>query len=211
MSECMLVNREDMMELTRRMTLSRNSLFRIAGCYIDDDGDYEGSFNTSFLKLSSKDKIKNLELMKKVPFSETNINLKRYLFDSKKPETSQMWRLLMTLKECKLKNDEMLDLFYDFIMERFKCAGAYGIRIAYGCYDVPIKTKNHESQRESEEVYEYLICTIAPTLDDYEAGDPLCGFLFPAFTDRGGDRNHICVFQSNAKRPHSEWEELLGV
>lgn len=37
-----MINREDMLELTRRMTLARTSFSRIAGCYIDKDGDFEG-------------------------------------------------------------------------------------------------------------------------------------------------------------------------
>ena len=34
---------------------------RIAGCYIDKDGDFEGSFNTNFLKLSAAEKTKKAE------------------------------------------------------------------------------------------------------------------------------------------------------
>lgn len=49
-----MINREDMLELTRRMTLSRTSFTRIAGCYVDAEGEYDGSFNTNFLKLSSQ-------------------------------------------------------------------------------------------------------------------------------------------------------------
>ena len=45
------INREDMLELTRRMTVARTSFTRIAGCYVDEDGEYDGSFNTNFLKL----------------------------------------------------------------------------------------------------------------------------------------------------------------
>ena len=33
-----MINREDMMELTRRMTLSRTSMTRIAGAYMDSEG-----------------------------------------------------------------------------------------------------------------------------------------------------------------------------
>lgn len=73
-----MINREDMLELTRRMTLARTSFSRIAGCYIDKDGDFEGSFNTNFLKLSAAEKTKKLKLAKAIPYSETNVNLKKY-------------------------------------------------------------------------------------------------------------------------------------
>lgn len=54
-----MINREDMLELTRRMTLSRTSFTRIAGCYVDRDGDFDGSFNINFLKLSAAERTKN--------------------------------------------------------------------------------------------------------------------------------------------------------
>ena len=34
------INREDMLELTRRMTPSRTSFTRIAGCYADQEGEF---------------------------------------------------------------------------------------------------------------------------------------------------------------------------
>ena len=65
-----------MLALTRRMNVSRCSFTRIAGCYVDGDGDFDGSFNVNFLKLSAEEKKRNIELAKAVPFSETNKNLK---------------------------------------------------------------------------------------------------------------------------------------
>ena len=39
-----MINREDMLELTRRMTPARTSITRVAGCYIDREGEFDGSF-----------------------------------------------------------------------------------------------------------------------------------------------------------------------
>ena len=49
-----MINREDMLELTRRMTPSRTCMDRIAGGYMDEDGFLDGSFNIHFLKLSGE-------------------------------------------------------------------------------------------------------------------------------------------------------------
>lgn len=43
-----MINREDMLELTRRMTPARTSFVRMAGCYTDSDGEYDGQFQHSF-------------------------------------------------------------------------------------------------------------------------------------------------------------------
>ena len=53
-----MINREDMLELTRRMTPKRASITRIAGCYLDKDGEIDGTFNTNFRNLSLKEKEK---------------------------------------------------------------------------------------------------------------------------------------------------------
>ena len=74
------INREDMLELTRRMTLKRNCFDRIAGAYMDEEGFVDGTFNKHFLKLSAKDQQANLDIAKTIPFSETNVQMQEYAF-----------------------------------------------------------------------------------------------------------------------------------
>lgn len=206
-----MINREDMLELTRRMTLKRTSFTRIAGCYVDKDGEFDGSFNTNFLKLSAPERTNKLELAKAIPFSSANKNLKKYEFLTSGQKPGSMWQLLMAMKECGLKNDALMDTFYDIVMEHYHSDSEYAILVFHDRYDIPAKAADHERLWESEEVFEYIICAICPLVGEYEPGNPACGFLFPAFTDRSGDLNHINVFQAEAGRPHDEMLEILGV
>lgn len=204
--EAKKINREDMLELTRRMTIKRNCFTRIAGAYLDEEGYVDGTFNTHFLKLSPKEQETNLALAKGVPFSETNVNLKKYTFMETEEKPGSIWQLLMGLRDCDLKNDALLDLFYEMVGEKYHAAGPYAIYVFHGSYDVPLKAEDRESLWESEEVYKFVICTIGPVHGDYEPEKPECGFLFPAFTDRSSDTHGIAVFQADAAHPH---EELL--
>ena len=205
------INRDDMLELTRRMTLARTSIGRIAGCYVDRDGDFDGSFNTNFLKLSAPERTKKLKLAKSILFSETNENLKKYELTQEARRPGSMWQLLMGLRQCTLKNDALLDTFYDIVMEKYRGDSEYAVLVFHGSYDVPAKASDQESLWESEEVYSYLICAVCPLAGEYEPGNPACGFLFPAFTDRSGDINHIAVFQEDVHRPHRELMDILGI
>ena len=103
-----MINREDMLELTRRMTPARTSFTRIAGCYVDADGDFDGSFNINFLKLSASEKTKNLAIAKTIPFAETNTKLKKYEIQPENQKAGSMWQLLMALRDCELKNDALM-------------------------------------------------------------------------------------------------------
>ncbi len=203
------INREDMLELTRRMTLTRNCFNRAAGAYMDEEGYVDGTFNTHFLKLSSGEREKNLAIAKVIPFSETNVNLKHYQFAEKDEKPGSIWQLLMALRECELKNDVLLDSFYEYFGERYQSDKSYAIRIYHGNYDVPMKAQDKENLWESEEVYQFIICAVCPLYDDYEVGKPECGFLFPAFSYRSTDIHGIAVFQADAERPHQELLEKI--
>ena len=75
-----MIDSEDMLALTSRMTVKRTSMTRIAGGYMDSAGCIDGTFNIAFLKLSPANREKNLQIAKKVPFAETNQNLQEYKF-----------------------------------------------------------------------------------------------------------------------------------
>ena len=204
-----MINREDMLELTRRMTLSRTSVTRIAGCYTDTAGEYDGSFNTNFLKLSPSERVKNLKIAKAVPFAKTNEDLRLYHFTDENADTASMRRLLTAIKECGLKNDALMDTFYDRILAQYHSRREYAIFVFHDRYDVPIKAADKERLWESEEVFEYLICTVCPLIGEYEPGVPECGFLYPVFTDRSADPDHIAVFDPQHR--HKELLQILGV
>ena len=194
------INRDDMLELTRRMTLKRNCFSRIAGAYLDRDGFLDGTFNRHFLKLSDKDRQRYLEIAKAIPFSETNINLKEHFFKTEDQKPGSIWQMLSAIKESELKNDAMLDIFYELFAEQDKSDSDYGIYLFYGSYDIPLKSSDGESLWESEEVYRFLICAVCPVNKDYEPDSPQYGFLFPVLKDRSSDSDRINIFWADTAK-----------
>ena len=116
----------------------------------------DGTFNTNFLKLSPADKEKNLALAKTVPFSETNVNLKRYRFPKEQMTAGTIWQLLNGIRNSGLKNDALMDTFYEIAGEEYRSRGDYAVYMFHDRYDIPVKAADHERVGESEEVYEYL-------------------------------------------------------
>lgn len=203
------IDREDMLSLTRRMTLKRTSITRIAGAYIDLDGFVDGTFNTRFLKLSGPERAKKLEIAKEIPFADTNRNLKRYLIPNKNRGEDSLWQLLMGARAAGLENDSLLDVFYDIMAEKYQSDQEYGIFLYHDRYDIPTKAADHERLGESEQVFEYLICGVCPVTGDYEPEKPECGFLFPAYSQGGALVNCIDIFQSDVEQPHAEFTEMF--
>ncbi len=78
---------------------------------MDEEGFVDGTFNKHFQKLSAKDQQINLDIAKTIPFSETNVQLQEYAFGEADRKPGSIWQLMMALKECGLKNGEMMDVF----------------------------------------------------------------------------------------------------
>ena len=190
-----MINREDMLELTRRMTPARSSVSRIAGAYFDEEGYVDGTFNTHFLKLSPAEKTKHLNHAKVMLLSETNKELKAYKIPKDSRTSGSVWQLLDGIKESGLKNDAFLDIFYELVGDNIKPGHPFACFVYYGQYDIPVKGRDKEWMEGSEEVYTYLLCTISPLIGEYEPGKPEFGFLYPAFRDRTTDNRYINIFE----------------
>lgn len=203
------INRDHMLEITRRMTPSRTAMTRIAGCYMDKDGFVDGTFNINFLKLSASEKNRNLAIAKAIPFAETNTKLKRYSFIEE--SSVSVRQLLLGLKACALKNDALLDTFYELVSEKYHTLSSYSIFFFHSTYDIPIKGTDKSDLWDSEEVYEYLICAFCPVTGDYEPGEPEFGFIFPAFCERTEDPDYIDIYEKNPQKPHQDMYGFLGV
>ena len=207
-----MISRDDMLELTRRMTPKRTCFSRVAGCYVDRDGDIDGTFNIHFGKLSEAEKKTNLEIAKTIPFAKTNEQLKEYAFSKGVKPGESMWMLLTGIKEKGLKDDALLSIFYEVVGETYKTDKEYSIFVFSGSYDVPVKGTDGAWMEGSEEVYDFLICAIAPLEGEYEPGKPEFGFLFPAFVDRSSDSNTIDIYNMDPDNPQTDlMNKILGL
>ena len=194
------INRDDMLELTRRMTPERTCFDRIAGAYIDETGELEDSFNIHFGKLSPAERKKNLELAKTVPFSQTNVQLLEYTFPKSTQGNNSMYQLIQAIQQCGLKNDALMELFYEQITDGYVVDHPFAVFVFHGVYDIPLKGKDKVNQWESEEVYDFIICTISPMKAEYEPDAPVFGFLYPAFSDRSAAIEKIDLFHAEPKQ-----------
>ena len=176
-----------MLELTRRMTLSRNCFMRAAGVYIDENGYIDNTFNVNFKNMGKHDQQVNLDLAKTIPFSKTNEQLKCYKF----PVQTLCEQLAEGICGTEDKPNRT----------NYLRGQEFGIYIYHGIYDIPKKGSDQSEQWESEEVYSFLVCVAAPVDKDYNAGKPKCGFIFPAFEDRSAEHGKIDIFFENPERP----------
>ena len=224
------MNKKEVAELKRRLKKESCTITRMAGCYVNSSKDKVCTFNESFLNLEDEEFHKYLELASKTMSGTIGNNLVELEFPMEAEEIGAPQHALMALKASKLEDENLYDAFFDHIIETYDFVGNYLILLYYDNYDVMVKTSDNRALDESEETYEYIICSICPVIlskpglgyredehrigariRDWVVGSTDSGFIFPCFTDRSSDIHSIMMYTKKADNPHKElWEMGLG-
>ena len=198
------MNKKDILELKRRFKKDACTFTRLCGCYVDADRNKVTTFGETFLNLEDEEFYKYLEIAKKVMSGTIGNNILELEFPTAEEAPGGRQQFLMGLRESALKNDDLMDTFYDLVIENYSYVGNYLILVFHDAYDVMTKTSDNNKLDESEEVYENRI---GPRIRDWVVGVPDTGFVFPAFTDRSSDIHSVMFYTRDTKTPHAEFME----
>lgn len=223
------MNKKEVAELKRLFTPDRCPVTRICTCYVDGEKNKRAEMKEAFLSLPEEEMFKYFEIFKKT-LSGT---IGRSLLDMEFPLTQEAGggtqEYLMQLRASQLKDDALLEEFYDKVIDTFVCTDNFYIILIHCAYDIPKRsTDGLEMFDASEDVYEFLLCSICPVrltkpglsynettntieqrIRDWFVEMPATGFLFPAFNDRNTDIHSILYYSKNPDELNAEFARLL--
>ena len=218
------MNKKEVLELKRRFKKEAATFTRVCGCYVDGNHNKVCKFGNTFLNLEEDEFYKYLEIANKALSGTIGNNLLELKFPIEEEEVGGRQHILMALRASKLEDENLLDTFYDLVIDTYDHAGNYLIVLFHDAYDVMSRTSDNNNLDESEEEYEYLICAICPVdlskpglgfledehrigprVRDWVVGAVDTAFLFPAFNDRSTDIHSTLFYTKNTKEPHSEF------
>ena len=221
--------KSEISEIKKLFTPSNCSITRICGCYVDGEKNKKTEFKEAFLALPEEEMFKYFEILRKTLSGSLGKNLLTLEFPLKSEEEGGTQEFLLKLRDSKLKDDALLDEFYDKIIEAYEYVGNYLILVIHDVYDVPGKTSDGlEMEDASDEVYEYIMVSICPVnlskpglsynaaentfqnrIRDWVVAAPEHGFLFPAFNDRGADLHSTLYYSKNADDLKEDFTNLI--
>ncbi|MDO4477896.1 MAG: DUF4317 domain-containing protein [Lachnospiraceae bacterium] len=225
------MNKKEIAEIKKLMNKDRVVINRMAGCYVNGEKEKVMTFKESLLALPEEEMTKYLDIFRKALSGSVGRNLLNLGFPLEAEQPGGTHSRLMELRACELKDDDLLNGFYDTIIETWYHPENYLILIVNGAYDVPGKTADGmEMEDASSEVYHFVQCCLCPvelsktalcynaetnhieeTLRDWIVGMPEQAFLFPAFNDRGTDLHSLLYYSGDSKEFCTElMENLLG-
>lgn len=225
------MTKQEISEIKKLLTPKKCSITRICGCYVDGEKNKKADFKQSFLALPEEEMFKYFEILRKNLSGSLGKNLLTLEFPLKTEEAGGTQEFLLRLRDSRLKDEALLEEFYDRIIANYEFVGNYLILVIHDAYDVPGKTSDGiEMEDASDEVYEYILACICPVelskpglsynpeennfqnrIRDWVVSLPETGFLFPAFNDRSSDIHSTLYYSKDSEELREGFvSELLG-
>lgn len=221
--------KQEINELKRLYTPSNCSITRICGCYVDGEKNKKTEFKEAFLSLPEEEIFKYFELLRKTLSGSLGKNLLNLDFPLASEQEGGTQAALLALRDSKLKDDALIEEFYDRVINTYEYVGNYLILLIHDAYDVPGKTTDGLTMDDaSDTVFEYIMCCICPVnlskpglsydninnefhnrIRDWVVEMPETGFLFPSFNDRATDIHSTLFYSKNPEEAHSEFVEII--
>jgi hypothetical protein len=177
------------------------------------------------LSLDETEVVKYLDIVKQTLGGHLEKNLLNISFPFDECKDGGCQDRLYKLRASGLNDAAMNEEFIKHVAMNYDMVDDLMIQIVHGSYDVPVKTKDNIKNDESDDVYEFIICSVCPMVlekaaiaynpesEDFGAlkqsriaDKPYSGFLFPAFNDRASDVNQVLFY---AKKPEDLHPELI--
>lgn len=217
------MNKKDILELRKTFKEDSSCLTDVGVCYVHvQDGPDKNVSMSKFLTLEETVMHKYLQIAKKGLYGKLGRNLS--LLASDGSGVIGDGSLKDVLEE---KSEESIYKLAEQIWTSYLCETDYCVLCLFGTYDVPASTKKEDEFLDSEDVYTFLQCFILPVkmskpglaydlsagdictrILAHEINDPDQAFLYPAFTERSTDVDHILRY---AKKPSVIQEPLLSM
>ena len=225
------MNKREISEIKKQFKKDNNAITRICGCYVDAEKQIKTTLKEAFFALSEEEIFKYYEIFKKSLSGGIGKNLHNLEYGIHDEGEDSAHALLMKLRDDKLTDDEVVDNFYNKIIENYDYGENYYIILIHSAYDVPGKANDNEEMFDaSEEVFNHILCCICPVKlsepglsyneatnhieerpRDWWVQPPMTGFLFPAFDDRSSNIHGLLYFAKNPEELHYEFiDACLG-
>ena len=225
------MNKKEIAEIKKQFTQERCAITRICGCYVDGEKNKKTELKEAFLSLPEEEMFKYFAIFRKALSGTVGKNLLTMEVPLASEEAGGTQDFLMQLRASSLKDENLLEEFYDKIIENYYSVENYLILLIHAVYDIPGKSSDGEEMFDaSDEVYDHILCCICPVtlskpglsydeesnafhtrICDRVVNMPDIGFLFPTFHDRSTDVHSLLYYAAKPEELRVEVvEPVLG-
>ena len=145
------MNFKEIGEIRRRVRRDRSNMTEIFGCYVNAQKEIVSTFSQSVGIMPENEAEKYFGVLKKVLSGGIGKNLIDIAFKTSQVADSPEHKLLMQLRETKLKNEDVRMEFFRKVISSVTIEDNYLILIGCDSYDVPFKSKDDTVQADASD------------------------------------------------------------
>lgn len=184
------MNQKEINELRRRFRPEKSAISRVYGCYVNSSKEIVSDLDESLGMMPQEESEKYLSLLKKGLSGSLGKNLIDIVFSTQQVVDSEEHRLLTTLRDSQLKDNEARQTFYHKVIDSLDMGdSSYLLLLTCDSYDVPHRGKDDSLQADaSDEVFTYsvLICRLhlsaATVKESRQSGNRRLSFVSHSFS-----------------------------
>lgn len=218
------MNKKEVAEIRRNMEIDNDLLTvnRVVISFIDSQKDIKCQSDRGYTEIPREDLECIFDSMKRGISGSLGKALVEYEFPKESYEEGHSQNILYKALQSRLENEDDVNNLIDHIIKNLDYESTYTIMIAHCTYTVFRKNKAGDEDPYDSLDYSFLavmFCPVAVRVDgliyneeenaitrktNYDkvvAEKPDNSFLYPTFTGRGPDVNHVLVFNRNVKKP----------
>ena len=216
-------------EIRRHLRRERSNITALYGCYVNENKEIISSFRQSTGMMPENESDKYFALLRRTLSGSLGKNLIDITFKTAQVADSEEHKLLMDLRKSQLKDEALLQQFYQKVIDSVVMEENYLILLACDTYDVPFKSKDDSFQKDnSDETYTYILCAICPVKQtkanlhyvpeeklfhdgamNQMVSAPALGFLFPAFDNRSTNIYNALYYTHDTKNGQDAFVEAV--
>ena len=157
------MDRKAVLEVRKLFDKNDCRIDRMRGCYVNGEKQILAEIQDSFYSFEDEELFQYCELFKKAVSGRIGRTLFNIEFPLAEEKEGGAQEKLYRLLKSELKDEVLLQAFFQEIIENFSFAGNYLILLVHGVYDIPGRTKDRVGLSDgSEYVYPFLELSICP-------------------------------------------------
>lgn len=228
------MNKKELNELRKNFSDASDlfTLNHVVSAFVDAEKNIRCVKSDAFHNIPSEESECYMETLRRVLAGTLGKGLLEYEFPNEAYEETGAQNILYNTLTSKMKDDSAVSLMLDQIVKNMDYLSTYAILIGHCTYTVFNKTKNDEINPYDSLDYSFLVTAICPVevrvdgliyneddnaiirktaYDRIVSEVPSDGFLYPTFTGRGPDVNHVLYSVRKPKEVNvSIVENVLG-
>lgn len=218
-------------EIKKQFSEANCTISKICACYVGGEKDKITTMREAFLSLPEEEATRYFQILRKGLSGTIGKNLINLDFPLEAEFSDGAQQFLLNLRDSHLEDDELLEAFYDKMIETYPYTQNYLILLVDCNYDVPGRTSDGlDMEDASDEVYHYIYCVTCPVkqskpgltyepqgnlfrsrICDWIVDMPMNAFLFPAFNDRSTDLHSCLYYTKDSEKPFEDFVySMLG-